>query len=104
MLCRSVRDAGKRGQVEHLPKIATLLSCTTIHHYLASVVAIAELRHASLLSQVYTSWQCNSIDFNDLSSSGFDTGASPYDKVAQSKGGEGLDIDAQTAGAFLSLR
>ncbi|KAJ1023084.1 hypothetical protein NDA16_003237 [Ustilago loliicola] len=33
-----------------------------------------------------------------MSSSGFDTGAGSYDKVAQNKGGEGLDIDAQTAG------
>ncbi|SAM84930.1 uncharacterized protein UBRO_20372 [Ustilago bromivora] len=38
-----------------------------------------------------------------MSSSGFDTGAGPYDKVAQSKGGEGLDIDAQTAGRTEAL-
>lgn len=30
--------------------------------------------------------------------SGFDTGSGTYDKVAQSRGGEGLDIDAKTAG------
>ncbi|GAC92918.1 hypothetical protein PHSY_000477 [Pseudozyma hubeiensis SY62] len=30
--------------------------------------------------------------------SGFDTGSGSYDKIAQSQGGEGLDIDAQTAG------
>lgn len=34
--------------------------------------------------------------------SGFDTGSGTYDKVAQSQGGEGLDIDATTAGEFLS--
>ncbi|KAF6767643.1 hypothetical protein PSEUBRA_006208 [Kalmanozyma brasiliensis GHG001] len=33
-----------------------------------------------------------------MSSSGFDTGAGTYDKLASAKGGEGLDIDAHTAG------
>ena len=30
--------------------------------------------------------------------SGFDTGSGSYDKVAHVRGGEGLGIDAQTAG------
>ncbi|CDR88679.1 uncharacterized protein SPSC_05511 [Sporisorium scitamineum] len=33
-----------------------------------------------------------------MSSSGFDTGSGTYDKVASARGGEGLDIDAETAG------
>ena len=33
-----------------------------------------------------------------MSSSGFDTGAGTYDKIAHKRGGEGLDIDADTAG------
>ncbi|TKY89524.1 hypothetical protein EX895_001309 [Sporisorium graminicola] len=33
-----------------------------------------------------------------MSSSGFDTGQGSYDKVAGTKGGEGLNVDAETAG------
>lgn len=36
--------------------------------------------------------------------SGFDTGSGSYDKIAQRQGGEGLDIDAQIAGAYSIVR